>query len=147
MWATNDSRPVGYTPRAGDWTCLSCRFSNFASRQACYQCFLPKEEALRSGLREGPGQSNGFMADSTTPMHTTPTLLVRANGSQASQNAHLSMPVGSSENRGGLPLLSTRPPDNGRYGLATSRWAPKNTNRLPKKADGPEIWTRVSTTF
>ncbi|RDL35918.1 uncharacterized protein BP5553_06530 [Venustampulla echinocandica] len=147
IWASSSNGPSRYTPRTGDWTCLSCRFSNFASRQACFQCSLPKEEALRSASRGSPGHRNGFKPHNPTPILGIPnTSSPSGNRIQTSHNTHSNMPVRWSESRRGPAHPSISPLDRfdcEKYGLATSRWAPRHTNGWQERADRPEVLTRI----
>ena len=130
-WApSNFANSPSYVPRVGDWACPSCSFSNFASRQICLRCSLSKPTSNRtigSSLahlyRENTPslESSPRATSSPPPPYTAVANHTRAN--PAEERLH-----------------------SGEYGLATSRWAPRNAYRNGSVGETgkPQIWTRVS---
>ena len=146
-----------YRPKPGDWDC-TCGYSNFARRTVCNQCTAPRgsNDHLSSGYgssvipqRQSSGYQNGLnqVYPSSTPTQTSPDFTFGRNGGQNIHHGHPTA-LKSSHGNQSRSFQHADPPaidlqDLQKYGLATSRWAPRNYRPGRQQSDEPEIWTRV----
>jgi hypothetical protein len=158
IWAPKHGEHYG--PKPGDWPC-ACGASNFAKRTVCYQCIAPKGEVSGNNghqpfgygygavpQRRSSGHQNGFnQVSSGISTQTSLQLTFGGDGGQSIQHGH---PVTfkrahSNQSRSFQQADPSQfdPLDLQKYGLATSRWAPKNYRPGRQQSDEPEIWTRV----
>jgi hypothetical protein len=130
IWAPGNSTSSTsrYVPQPGDWMCLSCSFPNFASRYSCLRCSLPKSgtsHGTNGGYPTPVSQGNAPFLECRQPRSPPPPYTAIANNTKEN----------TAEDR----------VHSGKYGLATSRWAPRNAHRNGQVSGSgkPQIWTRV----
>ncbi|TVY90223.1 Uncharacterized protein LAWI1_G006848 [Lachnellula willkommii] len=150
IWAPQQGDHYG--PQSGDWHCV-CGYSNFARRTVCNKCTAPRD---KDGLPSF-GHAPGMIPQRQTSWHQNGANQVYVNGHTAHvpvdyswQPIHQGHPTALKSSHGNqsrtvqtsdAPAIDLLDPL--KYGLATSRWAPKNYRPGRQQSDGPEIWTRT----
>ncbi|TVY34962.1 Uncharacterized protein LSUB1_G008164 [Lachnellula subtilissima] len=150
IWAPKQGDHYG--PKPADWHCI-CGYSNFARRTVCNQCTAPR-------VNDDPsfGHASGIIPQRQTSVHQNGANQVYVNGHTTHAPVdyswqiihHDGHPAALKISHGNQPrtVQASDPPtidllDPQKYGLATSRWAPKNYRPGRQQSDGPEIWTRT----
>ena len=137
VWATERNGDAQHTRRPGDWTCPSCGFSNFQRRTECFRCsFTPTSVAFKDDTMEGNGYGLSHMMPQSQDIDPKSSMGDLEN-TPSGLRAHI--PPGPIEKyTHHIPKVN-----NGRNGLYTSRWAPRNSSGGPKVSDSAEVWTKV----
>ncbi|EPE31999.1 Ran BP2/NZF zinc finger-like protein [Glarea lozoyensis ATCC 20868] len=132
MWAPGNAQrstsASSYVPRSGDWDCRFCFYPNFASRQSCHRCLQPQ---FPTGPRSTGGYAIPKSRENVTVFEHAETLSPPPPYTVLANNTN----VPTAESR-----MRSR-----RYGLATSRWAPRGSysDEAVNEGGGPQIWTRT----
>ncbi|TVY45598.1 Uncharacterized protein LOCC1_G006169 [Lachnellula occidentalis] len=140
-----------YGPKPGDWHCV-CGYSNFASRTVCNKCTAPRGNDGHHSF----GHASGMIPQRQTSGHLNAANQVYVTGHAHApvdyswQSIHQEHPTALKSSHGNQPRtvqtsdsLAIDLLDSQKYGLATSRWAPKNYRSRRQQSDEPEIWTRT----
>lgn len=150
-WAPSNSASPATSPRPGDWKCASCSFNNFASRQVCFACQAPKlldrGPVEYSPLRQVNNTNTSIANATNTPrpsMHSSNTAQFATPPAPHTIN-HAHPPLQSTSNSQPEHSPVADRFDTHKYGLSTSRWAPRNSVRHPRTSS-PQIWIRVGAT-
>jgi hypothetical protein len=132
MWAPGNAHrstsTSSYVPRSGDWNCQFCSYPNFASRETCHRCLQPN-------FATGTGIARG---------HTLPKSRENVPVSEHAESSSPPPPYTVLANNTNVLTAGSRM-RAGRYGLATSRWAPRGSfsDEAVNEGSEPQIWTRV----
>ncbi|KAH8655112.1 hypothetical protein BGZ60DRAFT_418378 [Tricladium varicosporioides] len=145
-WAPSGNASSATSSRPGDWKCASCSFDNFASRKVCFACQNPKlpERGLpeSSPLRKLNNTSIANTNTSRSSMYSSNTAQITNPPAPPHTINHAHPPLQSTSNSQPMHSPVADRFNAHKYGLSTSRWAPRNSVRNPQNGS-PQIWTRT----
>ncbi|KAL2071921.1 hypothetical protein VTL71DRAFT_13156 [Oculimacula yallundae] len=117
-WAHTGGSTHNSHHRPGDWTCASCRFSNFQWRKSCFRCAADGADApVARNSQQTMIPSVQFKRPYDGYRHQAEAVLL------------------SSASIESTPIAS---------GLSISRWAPRNANSNQSAQPNNIVWTRTS---